>query len=120
MWRKGISMRQSYMKALIFAVLFLVGYEFGRVEAIQTEIDTGMEWTVSEGAYAYSEEDCTYGPILLDEVLVEEQFKKEPILNQIQNIEEEREFTVELDPIPTPVESFDIGEIQVPNQIFLT
>ena len=113
-------MRQSYMKALIFAVLFLIGYEFGRVEAIQPEIDTGIEWIVSEDAYAYSEEDCTYGPILLSEVLVEEQLEKKPVLNQTQNIEEEREFAVQLDPIPTPVEVIDIGEIQIPNQIFLT
>ena len=113
-------MRQSYMKALIFAVLFLIGYEFGRVEAIQPEIDTGMEWTVSEDAYAYSEEDRTYGPILLDEVLVEEQLKEEPVLNQIQNVDEERDLAVQLDPIPIPVVVFDVGEIQVPNQIFLT
>ena len=94
------------MKALIFAVLFLIGYEFGRVEAIQPEIDTGMEWTVSEDAYAYSEKDCTYGPILLDEVLVEEQLEKKPVLNQTQNIEEERELAVQLDPIPIPVAAF--------------
>ena len=113
-------MRQSYMKALIFAVLFLIGYEFGRVEAIQPEIDTGMEWTVSEDAHAYSEEDCTYGPILLDEVLVEEQLKEEPVLNQIENIDEERDLAVQLDPIPIPVVVFDVGEIQTPNQILLT
>lgn len=113
-------MRQSYMKALIFAVLFLIGYEFGRVEAIQPEIDTGMEWTVSEDAYAYSEEDCTYGPILLDEVLVEEQLKEEPVLNQIENVDEERDLAVQLEPIPIPVAAFDVGEIQTPNQILLT
>lgn len=113
-------MRQSYMKALIFAVLFLIGYEFGRVEAIQPEINTGMEWTVSEDAYAYSEEDCTYGPILLGELLVEEQLKEEPVLNQIENVDEERDLAVQLDLIPVPVAAFDVGEIQVPNQILLT
>ena len=113
-------MRQSYMKALIFAVLFLIGYEFGRVEAIQPEINTGIEWIVSEDAYAYSEEDCTYGPILLSEVLVEEQLEKKPVLNQIKNIDEERELTVQLDPMPIPVAAFDVSEIQPPNQILLT
>lgn len=115
-------MRASYLKIFIFAILFLIGYEFGRVEANQANVPVDqVEQFYTESVETVEiQDDNVYGPVHLAEVVViGDKYDDSQQTIKI-TVEDEREYAAEMQPIPAPTAAFAVEEVNPPSNICLT